>query len=470
MVREYERLRHIKTGRYGAAILIQASGRLAMMKTIDIGRLDSVARKEVLEEVKVLATLRHAHIAAVNECFIEGGYLCLVIQYVEGGHAGGQIERARRAAVELGDAQVLRWFTQALLGLKYMHDRSVIHRDLRTRRLLLTSAGNVVLSCAAITPLLRDSLSKERPDLEALRYMSPELVAGKEHTFASDMWAFGAILYELSSLSPPYDNQHPRGLAEVIIAGPPRSLPAKCSKIVRNLTSALMKRPPEERFTTTELLCHPDIQEKVVNLFDAEPAFVPGATQSFPSKSTQVVGGTPRKGGFGPILLQSPAGTPRGLRRVGEQVTGVKCGSLGMSGTIKLSTPKQKGSTAMSTTPGVVAGTPEGRASKVSTEVGGNVGGVEETKQLTAELADEHAKLYAGIMVQTALEELNFSSSRLVEEDVPFDRWSLPTCVDNVSGATWDINKEVCRNESKTVRGWDMAPPEHHREFPRFQS
>merc|ERR1719163_1123614 len=125
-----------------------------------------------------------------------------------------------------------------------MHERSVIHRDLRTRRLLLTGEGHIVISSAAISVLLRASLSKEGTDLEAMRYMSPELVAGNEHTASGDMWSLGAILYELASLSPPFEHLHPRGLAERILAGPPRPLPATCPKHIKDLCSKLMHRDP----------------------------------------------------------------------------------------------------------------------------------------------------------------------------------------------------------------------------------
>lgn len=485
MVRAYERLRHISTGRFGAAFLIQAGGNVAMMKTIDIGRLDSAGRKEVLEEVGVLASLRHPHLTAVQECFIEGGYLCLVLQYANGGHAAGQIEKARKSCTDLPEPQILRWFTQATLGLKHMHDKSVIHRDLRTRRLLLTADGHVVLSCAALTPLLRPTLSQERPDLEAMRYLSPELVAGSEHTAACDMWSLGAILYELASLSPPFNHSHPRGLAERILSGPPRSLPARCSKELQNLCSSLMQRRAEDRLTSTDTLRQTVIQERLCKLFDEEPPYFPGAGLATPR--IEAAAATPRRGGFGALLLQTPVLTPRGLRHIGEQVTGIKCGSLGATGTITLRSQSRISASPFSThnlrpsskqsslddrqkfnSAGLSMGPP--KENSVSESVLSPEAPQHYMQQVTNEMASEHAKAYAGIMVETALEELNFTSSRLLEEDVPLGRFSLPTAVDSTSGATWQIGKNVVAAPSiaQGTRCCDIAPPAHSREFPRF--
>lgn len=521
MVRAYERLRHISTGRFGAAFLIKASEKLAMMKTIDIGRLDSDARKEVLEEVGVLACLRHPHLAAVQECFIEGGYLCLVLQYADGGHVAGQIEKARRCCLDLDERQILQWFTQATLGLKHMHDRSVIHRDLRTRRLLLTAEGHVVLSSAAITALLRPTLSQEKPDLEAMRYLSPELVEGEEHTAACDMWALGAILYELASLAPPFDHSHPRGLAERILSGPARPLPPRRSKEMQNLCSSLMQRQAQHRLTSTDTLRQPVIQDRLCKLFDGEPPCVPGGTVTTPR--VEAVPATPRRGGFGALLLHEPVATPRGLRHVGEQVTGIKCGTVGVTGTTTLRCPS-RASSSLSEESGFDRSRTGSKETLTSGEKNSLCVGRKASMQSTSsrysmqshysnsgwlgrkgsvqsysswrdrksskslakrsslplseediqsaeqhvknELAGEHAKVYAGIMVETALEELNFTSSRLLEEHVPFARFSLPTSVDTTTGATWQIDKAV--KSAGVSNQADIAPAGHTREFPRF--
>jgi len=493
MVHAYERLRHISTGRFGSAFLISrsAGGRLAMMKTIDIGRLDNSSRKQVLEEAAVLARLHHPHLTAVHECFVEGGHLCLVLQYADGGNAAGQIEKARRACVHLSEPQIMRWFAQATLGLKHLHDRSISHRDLRTRRLLLTAEGHVVLSGVAITALLKSTLCPERPDLEAMRYLSPELVAGKEHTSAGDMWALGAILYELASLLPPFDHSHPRGLAERILSGPPRALPPRCSKEMQDLCAKLLQRRAEDRLTSTATLCLPVIQERLHKLFDEEPAFVPGSSPALPSPSMQAVTGLPGRGGFGALLLKSPAATPRGLRTVGEQVTGVKCGGIGVTGSTALRGYSSRSPTASSvredafpdSKPGTPGRTSTARSSLVDVRKPSKTSGRMSSKtscrsslmhsdpqMVVTEMANVHAKVYAGIMVETAIEELNFSSSRLLEEDVPFGRFSLPTAVDSVSGASWRIDKEVPSAEARvqSPRCWDVVAPAHDRKFPRF--
>merc|ERR1711865_444605 len=90
--------------------------------------------------------------------------------------------------------------------------------------------------------------------------------------------------------------------------------------------------------TSIETLCQPIIQDRLHKLFNDEPPFLPGApsTQPLPRPASLTIGGTPRRGGFGSLLLKTPAATPRGLRCIGEQVAGTKCGSVGVTGNTAL--------------------------------------------------------------------------------------------------------------------------------------
>jgi len=466
MVHRYERLRHISTGRFGSALLVRVSGRLAMMKTIDVGRLDNAERGEVLAEVVANASLRHPHLVSVQECFLEGGTLCLVADYADGGHAAGRVEKARCAAGDgLTERQVLKWFSQALLALTFLHERQVVHRDLRTRRLLLTARDDVVVSGAALSTLLARSFAPERPDIEAVRYLSPELVEGKEHTLSSDMWALGAVLYELVSLWPPYDHAHPRGLAERILAGPPRPLPSSSSEGLQKLCMSLLQREPAKRPSATQALREPMVQSRLLSLFNEEPAFTPGwggalrppvntldGGALLPRHSAQASVASPRKGGFGPLLLTGPAPTPRGLRRVGEGIlsgAGLQAGPRAASLLhmreareaqkaldIKLALEQQR------------------KETKSSAELLQEEGGISATNSERV-----RSPRSVGNVAATVLKDLNFTSACFLE-GLATGPWS--------SENDADVQPRLGSSGSTSSNRWDLPPPQHQRDFPRF--
>jgi serine/threonine protein kinase len=101
-------------------------------------------------------TSQHPNIIYYRDSFIHDGYLCIIMEYADGGNAGGRVglfSRLLTTAVVLGDlAQYIKdrkgklieeeiiwdWFTQICLGLKHMHDRRVLHRDLKAQNIFLT--------------------------------------------------------------------------------------------------------------------------------------------------------------------------------------------------------------------------------------------------------------------------------------------------------------------------------------------
>lgn len=340
MVRKYERVRNIGCGRFGSTILVQATGcgmgaslmpgatdvRLAIMKTIDAGRLCGGDQARLLQEIRELASFRHPHIVPVLECFRDNSIMCLVTAYAGGGDVAGRVFAARRSGGGLKDEQVLQWLAQALLALEYIHRCGALHRDLRARRLLLTAKGeHVLVSGVALSAPLAKALDAERPDVEAMRYLGPELVGGQEcHSRASDIWAMGVILYEMLCLRPPFEHSRPRALAEKIAAKPVPALPPRCPEALSRLCAALLCREPGARPSAERALREPAVQARLRSLLNEEPT-EPPPRHVLDSNADYGVGPAPAlsprlsplKLPAGTLLMKAPVVTPRALRQAG---------------------------------------------------------------------------------------------------------------------------------------------------------
>lgn len=225
---------------------------------------------------------------------------------------------------------VLQWFTQTALAFKYVHESGALHRDLRARRLLLTSRGSILVSGLAISALLAQALKPEAPDTEAVRYQAPELLAGSAaHTCSSDIWALGIVLFELLMLRPPFDHSHPRNLVQRILSGPLPPLPPSAPADLCGLCTAFLRYDAATRPSLAEVLREPFVQASLRMLLNGHPTPPPGLWGSAeaqvihagppPSPCTQPVPiGALKPYKIGPLMLTSPAQTPRALRRVGE--------------------------------------------------------------------------------------------------------------------------------------------------------
>jgi serine/threonine protein kinase len=156
-----------------------------------------------------LASLDHPNIAGLHDAGVTpGGLPWLALEYVE-----GEAITAWCDAKQLLIAERVRLFNQVLLAVEAAHASLIIHRDIKPSNILVSAAGEVKLLDFGIAKLL-DSGDGARDDTEltrqggrllTLHYASPEQLAGKPLTTATDVYSLGLVLYELLCGSRPYE-------------------------------------------------------------------------------------------------------------------------------------------------------------------------------------------------------------------------------------------------------------------------
>lgn len=96
---------------------------------------------------------------------------------------------------------------RSLLGLKYLHDRSILHRDLKSDNILCDTQGNIVLADFGYAVQLTKENAKRASRVGTACWMAPELIRGKvKYDTKADVWSFGIFLLELADGDPPYIN------------------------------------------------------------------------------------------------------------------------------------------------------------------------------------------------------------------------------------------------------------------------
>lgn len=101
---------------------------------------------------------------------------------------------------------------QIALGIHYMHQNKVLHRDIKTQNIFLLGNGRLVLGDLGISKVLDGTMAFASTQIGTPYYMSPELFKNKPYNYKSDVWAAGCVLYELSTLKcVPINPRPPRG-------------------------------------------------------------------------------------------------------------------------------------------------------------------------------------------------------------------------------------------------------------------
>lgn len=271
--RGYAKIKDIGQGSYGKAVLVQdREGKLFVMKIIDMSRMDNKQRKDAANEVKVLASLKHPYIVSYRESFTEHRNLAIVMDYADGGDLHERIAKTRKAMKTFGEDKIVRWFTEATLALKYMHDKHVLHRDLKSQNLFLTAQDRLRIGDFGISKVLENTAAFARTTIGTPYYLSPEICMEKPYSFASDIWALGCILYELAALRVPFDASSLQSLVHKITRGPAPVLPSAYSPDLRQLCGDLLQREQQQRPAAPEILQRPVIQGEIRRMLREEQA------------------------------------------------------------------------------------------------------------------------------------------------------------------------------------------------------
>lgn len=159
--------------------------------------------------------------------------------------------------------QHIAWIsTQALLGLQFLHDKSLLHRDIKPENVLHNDMGEVKLTDFGITK----ELSSSRPFLNTFvgtsTYLAPERAKGESYGFGSDIWSFGMVLFELATQEHPLPKSGGFPLLfEYLCDRPEPRLSAAHPPSLQDFAAGMLVRDIDQRATLAQLRSHAFLSE-----------------------------------------------------------------------------------------------------------------------------------------------------------------------------------------------------------------
>lgn len=287
MEQKYEKVRRIGQGSFGSAYLVRCveSKALYVMKEVSVGGLGERERAEARREVEVLSLLRHPNIVTYRESYeaqpsigqstepnSENGprqrILRIIMDFCDGGDLYKRIATQRTLATPFPEETILDWFAQICLALKHVHDRKILHRDIKSQNVFLTLDGKVKLGDFGIAKVLSGTTDLAKTAIGTPFYLSPEMVEGRSYDRKSDVWALGCVLYEMTTLKHAFQAGDMCNVVLKILRGVYPPVPRNYSTELRALVSTLLRRNPRERPTVDEILSTPLIAKRVSRCLD----------------------------------------------------------------------------------------------------------------------------------------------------------------------------------------------------------
>jgi len=221
-------------------------------------------------EARAISALNHPHICTLHDLGNQDGTDYLVMEFLEGESLA---ERLRKGPLPL--KEVLKIGIELCEALEVAHKAGIIHRDLKPGNIMLSKAGAKLMdfglakgvaagmaNAASSAPLLSAArtmteaspmspLTAAGAVVGTIQYMSPEQIEGKDADERSDLFALGAVLYEMATAKRPFDGKSQLSLASAILEKDPESirtlkpeLPSRFERVV----SACLAKNPDDRF------------------------------------------------------------------------------------------------------------------------------------------------------------------------------------------------------------------------------
>jgi NIMA (never in mitosis gene a)-related kinase len=241
------------------------------------------------QEVQILSQLHHPNIIKYFDSFeapggdSTGRMLCLVMEYCPGGDVGGII--ARRRGVLFEEEQIIIWFKQLVSALDHLHQRKILHRDVKTGNIFANADASVLkLGDFGNARVLERNSQMAKTCVGTPNYLSPEICSRRQYNSKTDIWSLGCVLYQLLTLRPPFSGRNIHHLLTQILRSHFAPIPPRYSYELRNTVSLMLRKNPDERPGADILLKKRFFTTKPLSLQNKLPGAVSQRASSAPIK------------------------------------------------------------------------------------------------------------------------------------------------------------------------------------------
>eukprot|EP00071_Canis_lupus_P030773 XP_022264330.1 serine/threonine-protein kinase Nek11 isoform X6 [Canis lupus familiaris] len=239
--------------------------RRKVLKKISVGELNPNETVQANVEAQLLSKLDHPAIVKFYTSFVEQDNFCIITEYCEGRDLDCKIQEYKKAGKTFPESQIIEWFIQLLLGVDYIHERKILHRDLKSKNIFLKN-NLLKIGDFGVSRLLMGSCDLATTLTGTPHYMSPEALKHQGYNTKSDIWSLACILYEMCCMNHAFTGSNFLSIVLKIVEGDAPSLPKQYPRELNAIMECMLNKSPSLRPSAIEILKIPYIDEQLQHL------------------------------------------------------------------------------------------------------------------------------------------------------------------------------------------------------------
>ncbi|XP_025408341.1 serine/threonine-protein kinase NIM1-like isoform X2 [Sipha flava] len=234
---------HVKTGYH------ELTKERVAIKILDKTKLTAKAKKMLSREISVMESIYHQNIVRLFEVIETYTKYYLIMEHA----AAGELFKRLITEGRMHESEAKNIFAQIVLAVKHLHDRNIIHRDIKAENIFLSSRGVAKLGDFGFSITVSNN-EKLETFCGSPPYAAPELFLDQRYVGRPvDVWSLGVLLFFMTTATMPFLGDNMAGLRRSILAGQVET-PSWISQSLKSLIESMLNTSPDDRYCIDHVL------------------------------------------------------------------------------------------------------------------------------------------------------------------------------------------------------------------------
>jgi NIMA (never in mitosis gene a)-related kinase len=203
---DFEILKAIGKGSFSQVYLVKRKkdSKIYALKSVYLEMLEKKQQESSINEVRILASVQHPNVISYKEAFWDDNTnsLNIVMEYADDGDLYTKIKKMKEQKIIFDEKIIWEYSIQIIQGLKALHDKNIMHRDLKSENIFITKNNRCKIGDMNVSKVLKEKLLNTQTGTPY--YASPEVWMNKPYSYKSDLWSIGCVIYEMCELKTPF--------------------------------------------------------------------------------------------------------------------------------------------------------------------------------------------------------------------------------------------------------------------------